>query len=65
MRKFSVVLVFIVIAIVLAFVFSKTGLIKTMTPGELEASIEVSDVETKWVDKYYQPWLRKSFVAFS
>lgn len=56
MRKFGVVIVFIVIALVLAFVFKKTGLINTISPEELEASIEVTDIETKWVDKYYQPW---------
>lgn len=29
---------------------------QTITPEELEASIEVMEVETKWVEKYYQPW---------
>jgi hypothetical protein len=27
-----------------------------MTPEELKASIEITDIETKWVSKYYQPW---------
>ncbi|HVP90289.1 MAG TPA: hypothetical protein VMS75_03625 [Terriglobales bacterium] len=27
-----------------------------MTPQELKASIEIADVETKWVSKLYQPW---------
>lgn len=56
MRKFTIVLIFAVIAIIIAFVLQKTGLIETMTPEELEAAIEITDVETKWVDKYYQPW---------
>lgn len=29
---------------------------RTTTAEELKASIEVTDVETKWVSKYYQPW---------
>lgn len=56
MKKFGVVLVFAVIALLMAFMFKKTGVMKTLTPEELEASIEVIEVETKWVDKYYQPW---------
>ena len=56
MRKFGVVIVLAIIAVIMAFVFQKTGLIKTMTPEELESSIQITDVETKWVDKYYQPW---------
>jgi len=27
-----------------------------MTPGELKASIEITDLETKWVSKLYQQW---------
>jgi hypothetical protein len=27
-----------------------------MTPEELKASIEITDIETKWVSKYFQPW---------
>ena len=29
---------------------------KSVPSGELKASIQVTDVETKWVSKYYQPW---------
>lgn len=57
MKKISVVLIFAVIALLMAFNFScKPGLKKARTPEELKASIEVMDVETKWVEKYYQPW---------
>ena len=56
MKKFAVASIFAVIALLMTFIFSKTGLMKTLTPEELAASIEVTDVETKWVDKYYQPW---------
>ncbi len=56
MRRYGVAAIFIVIALLMAYAFKKTGLMSTLTPEELEASIEVMDVETKWVDKYYQPW---------
>ena len=56
MKKFGVVIVFALIALLMAFIFNKTGVMRTLTPEELEASIEVLDVDTKWVDKYYQPW---------
>ncbi len=29
---------------------------KSVPSDELKASIQVTDVETKWVSKYYQPW---------
>jgi hypothetical protein len=29
---------------------------KRMTPEELKASIEITDFESKWVSKFYQPW---------
>jgi hypothetical protein len=29
---------------------------KRMTPEELKSSIEIADIETKWVSKFYQPW---------
>ncbi len=56
MKRFGVALIFALIALLMAFIFNKTGVMRTLTPEELEASIEVMDVETKWVDKYYQPW---------
>jgi len=34
---------------------SMTGCTR-MTPQELKASIEITDVETKWVSKLYQQW---------
>ena len=56
MKRFVVAGIFAVIALLMALFFNKTGLMKTLTPEELEASIEVMEVETKWVEKYYQPW---------
>ena len=29
---------------------------KSVPSDELKASIEITDVDTKWVSKYYQPW---------
>jgi hypothetical protein len=29
---------------------------KRMTPEQLKSSIEIEDIETKWVSKLYQPW---------
>jgi len=56
MKRFGVAAIFVVIALLMAFGFKKTGVMQTITPEELEASIEVMEVETKWVEKYYQPW---------
>ena len=35
---------------------SSIACIKGATSEELKASMEVTDVETKWTSKYYQPW---------
>lgn len=56
MKKWAFVLAMIVVVLVLAFVFRSIGLWKTMSPEELEGSIEVVDVDTKWVEKFYQAW---------
>ncbi|MFB0565271.1 MAG: hypothetical protein ACETWK_06270 [Candidatus Aminicenantaceae bacterium] len=56
MKKWLFILVIIVIALILAFILQKSGCIKTMSSEELKASIEIVDVDTKWVSKYYQPW---------
>ena len=29
---------------------------KAMSPEELKSSIELTDIETRWEKKYYQPW---------
>ncbi len=29
---------------------------KSMSPEEIKASVEIVDVQTKWVEKTYQPW---------
>ncbi|MBN1225329.1 MAG: hypothetical protein JXB23_18920 [Candidatus Aminicenantes bacterium] len=56
MKRYGFLLLIFVFAAVLVLVLQKSGLWKTMTAEDLEASIEVVDVKTSWVDKYYQPW---------
>ncbi|MGB6866930.1 MAG: hypothetical protein WBE11_14685, partial [Candidatus Aminicenantaceae bacterium] len=56
MKRFSFLFVVIILAVILVFVVQKAGLWKTITAKDLEASIEVVDVDTFWADKYYQPW---------
>lgn len=56
MKRSSFLFVVIILAIILVFVLQKTGLWNTITAEDLEASIEVMDVDTFWTDKYYQPW---------
>jgi len=56
MKRFAFLLAVFILAAALVFVMQKAGLWKTMTAEDLGASIEVVDVHTSWVDKYYQPW---------
>lgn len=56
MRRYSLILIVIVAVAVVFFILQRAGLMKTVSPEELEASIEIIDVKTKWVSKYYQPW---------
>lgn len=37
-------------------IFFSSSCIKSMSPDELKASLEVVNVDTKWVAKTYQPW---------
>ena len=54
MKKVLVVIILILTAFILTF--TQTGCEKSPSSAELKASIELLDVETKWVKKYYQPW---------
>ena len=56
MKNFSFILAIILLGIIVAAVAHFTGLWKTMTHEELEGSFELLDIETKWVEKTYQPW---------
>lgn len=44
------------ITAVLGLVLSSAACIKSMKSEDLKAALEVVDVETKWISKYYQPW---------
>lgn len=54
MKRALYVLILMLWAFVIAFI--QTGCTNSPSPEELKASIEIIDVETKWVSKYYQPW---------
>jgi len=56
MKRYSFLLAVIILAVIIVFVLQKAGLWKTITAEDLEASIEVEDIDTFWTDKYYQPW---------
>jgi hypothetical protein len=56
MKRFGFLFAVIILAVILVFVLQKAGLWKTITAEDLEASIEIVDVNTFWTDKYYQPW---------
>ncbi len=53
MRRYALPVSLVISALVLT-VFP--ACVKTMSPEELKASIEVLDVQTSWVAKNYQPW---------
>jgi hypothetical protein len=56
MKRWMFLLIVIVIAALIIFILYKVGAVQTMTAEELNEAIEIVDVETKWVEKYYQPW---------
>ena len=53
--KLASLLVIPVLALII-LLHSNCGMLETMSAEELKASIEIVDVETKWMSKYYQPW---------
>lgn len=56
MKRYSFLIIVIITVVVLFFILQRAGLLKTVSSQELKSSIEIIDVETKWVSKYYQPW---------
>ncbi len=47
------------ISIILAVIivsFFEVGCGKSMSPAELKATMQIVDVDTMWVSKFYQPW---------
>ena len=56
MKKMPFILAIIVIGIIILAISHFTGLLQTMSHEELEGTFELLDIETKWVEKTYQPW---------
>jgi len=59
MRKWMLILIVIIVSILIFIILQRAGLMKTISPEELNASIEITDIETKWVKKIYIPWPSK------
>ncbi len=53
MRKYALAAGLVISVLVLSLI---PACVKSMSPEELKASIEIVDVQTKWVAKTYQPW---------
>ena len=56
MKRYGIILIIIAVAIFLVFALQKMGVMTSMTAEDLDEAIEIIDVQTSWVDKYYQPW---------
>lgn len=56
MKRWLFISITITIVLILAFILQRIGLFTTLSSKELKNSIEIIDVKTKWVSKYYQPW---------
>jgi len=56
MKRWMFLLGIVAVAALAVFILYKVGAVQTMTAEELDEAIEIVDVETKWVEKYYQPW---------
>lgn len=55
--------VIIPILFVLGLAFIQDGCMKAPTPEEVKASLELLDVDTKWVKKFYFPWPQKLILS--
>lgn len=56
MKRYTVIFIIIIIAVIIVFALQKLGVMTSMTAEDLDEAIEIVDVKTSWVDKYYQPW---------
>jgi len=56
MKRYGILFLVIAVAVVLVFALQKLGVMTSMTAEDLDEAIEIVDVQTSWVDKYYQPW---------
>lgn len=57
-RWLFLIVIIVVVALLVYFILPKLGckVVEKITAEELKASLEIVDLETKWVEKYYQPW---------
>lgn len=53
MKKAAAIIIATIIIILIIFALQGC---RSLTTEELRKSIEVIDLETKWISKYYQPW---------
>lgn len=44
------------ISVIMVLILQNAGCVKGPSNEELKSSMEIVDIETKWVSKYYQPW---------
>ena len=56
MKNLSLILAVVILGIIVVAFAHFTGLWKTMSHEDLEGSFELMDIETKWVEKTFQPW---------
>ena len=56
MKNLSFILAVVILAIIVVAVAHFTGLWETLSHEDLEGSFELMDIETKWVEKTFQPW---------
>jgi hypothetical protein len=56
MKRYVFLLIVIAAAVVIVFALQKLGVMTSMTAEDLDQAIEIVEVKTSWVDKYYQPW---------
>ncbi|MBC8358975.1 MAG: hypothetical protein ISS41_08650 [Candidatus Aminicenantes bacterium] len=61
MKRVSLIIIVSLAVSVLAVI--QTGCKKPPTIEELQASVEIIDIETKWVKKIYKPWPPKLTLA--
>lgn len=56
MKRYLFLIILIAVVVVVFIILQQAGLLRTVTTKELESSMEIVDVETKWMKKVYQPW---------
>jgi len=63
MKNLSFILAVVILAIIVVAGAHFTGLWKTVSHEDLEGSFELLDIETKWVEKTFQPWPPKLVIV--